>query len=278
MPAPIAVQLYTVWDHLDKDYKGTLTRIAEMGYVGIETCGYSHGVDVKNAAKLIKDLGLTVCSAHVGMPTGDNVQKVLDEATAAGCKRVISGVGREGFKSADAIKGTCDTFNEAAANVAKAGLTFGVHNHWWEYEKLADGTPAYKVMLQHVDPRVFFELDVYWIQTGGCNPAAVVAEFGARAPLHVTAAGKLFLLEEGFARLRDYAKKYGAGPGWQHYTGTLAASKATQVAFNAYRGNKMEHAAVTLVRAAPGRPWVRLDGFATPEDVLKELRDEIASR
>jgi sugar phosphate isomerase/epimerase len=183
MSAPIAVQLYTLWNHLDKDYTGTLTKLAEMGYVGIETCGYSHGVPVKDAVTLFKDLGLTLCSAHVGMPVGDNVQKVLDEAAAAGCKRVISGFGAEGFKTADAIKATCDMFNQAAENVAKAGLTFGVHNHWWEYEKLADGTPAYKVMLQHADPRVFFELDVYWIQTGGCNPAEVVAEFGKRAPL-----------------------------------------------------------------------------------------------
>ena len=183
MSAPIAVQLYTLWDHLDKDYTGTLTKLAEMGYVGIETCGYSHGVPVKDAVKLFKDLGLTLCSAHVGMPVGENVQKVLNEAAAAGCKRVISGFGGDGFKTADAIKATCDMFNQAAENVAKAGLTFGVHNHWLEYEKLADGTPAYKVMLQHVDPRVFFELDVYWIQTGGCNPAEIVAEFGKRAPL-----------------------------------------------------------------------------------------------
>src|ERR687897_527791 len=35
---------------------------------------------------------------------------------------------------------------------------------------------------------------------------------GERAPLHVTAAGKLFLLEEGFARLRDYAKRTGLAP------------------------------------------------------------------
>ena len=27
-------------------------------------------------------------------------------------------------------------------------------------------------------------------------------------------------------RLREYAHKYHAGPGWQHYTGTLAASRA----------------------------------------------------
>jgi DNA-binding IclR family transcriptional regulator len=31
----------------------------------------------------------------------------------------------------------------------------------------------------------------------------------AHPPLHVTAAGKLFLLEDGFARLRDYAKRTG---------------------------------------------------------------------
>jgi DNA-binding IclR family transcriptional regulator len=37
----------------------------------------------------------------------------------------------------------------------------------------------------------------------------VVHMIGARAPLHVTAAGKLFLLEDGFARLRDYAKRTG---------------------------------------------------------------------
>ena len=35
---------------------------------------------------------------------------------------------------------------------------------------------------------------------------------GARAPLHVTAAGKLFLLEDGPARLREYAKRTGLAP------------------------------------------------------------------
>ena len=183
MPAPIAVQLYTVHEKLAEDFRGTIARIAEIGYVGLETAGYPAGVTAKDAAKLFKDLGLTLCSAHVGMPIGENVQKVLDEAAAAGCKRVVSGMGGEGFNTPDAIKATCDKFNEAAANVAKAGLTFGVHNHWWEFGRLADGTPAYKIMLQHVDPRVFFELDVYWIQTGGCVPAEVVAECGKRAPL-----------------------------------------------------------------------------------------------
>jgi protein SCO1/2 len=80
------------------------------------------------------------------------------------------------------------------------------------------------------------------------------------------------------ARLREYAKKFGAGPEWQHYTGTLAASQTAQRAFDVYRGNKMDHAPATLVRAAPGAPWVRIDGFATADQLLAELPALHASR
>lgn len=80
------------------------------------------------------------------------------------------------------------------------------------------------------------------------------------------------------AKLREYAQKFGAGPAWQHYTGTLAASRATQQAFDVYRGNKMDHAAVTLVRTKQGAQWVRLDGFATSDQLLAELPALHASR
>jgi protein SCO1/2 len=74
------------------------------------------------------------------------------------------------------------------------------------------------------------------------------------------------------ARLREYASRFKAGPEWHHYTGTLAASLAAQRAFNVYRGDKMNHTAVTLLRAAPGQPWVRLEGFITPGELLSEYR------
>jgi protein SCO1 len=80
------------------------------------------------------------------------------------------------------------------------------------------------------------------------------------------------------ARLREYAQKYGAGPAWQHYTGTLAASQTAQRAFDVYRGNKMDHAPATLVRVAPGASWVRIDGFATADQLLAELPALHASR
>jgi len=80
------------------------------------------------------------------------------------------------------------------------------------------------------------------------------------------------------ARLREYALKFGARPGWQHYTGTLRASVAAQRAFDVYRGDKMSHAAVTLMRPAPGANWVRLDGFATPAELMQQYRKMLPSR
>jgi cytochrome oxidase Cu insertion factor (SCO1/SenC/PrrC family) len=37
------------------------------------------------------------------------------------------------------------------------------------------------------------------------------------------------------ARLHEYARRFGAGPEWQHYGGTLAASVAAQRAFGVYQ-------------------------------------------
>jgi protein SCO1/2 len=78
------------------------------------------------------------------------------------------------------------------------------------------------------------------------------------------------------ARLTEYAKKFGAGPEWQFYTGTLAASVAAQQAFGVYRGDKMSHQPVTLLRAAPGQPWQRFDGFVTPDELVQAYRGAVA--
>jgi protein SCO1 len=79
------------------------------------------------------------------------------------------------------------------------------------------------------------------------------------------------------ARLRAYAKKFHAGPQWQHYTGTLQASLAAQQAFGAYRGDKMSHTPLTLLRAAPGKPWTRIEGFVTPDELLHHYREMLAA-
>jgi protein SCO1/2 len=73
-------------------------------------------------------------------------------------------------------------------------------------------------------------------------------------------------------RLLAYAKENKTGPQWDFYTGSIDDSIAVQKAFDAYRGDKMNHTPLTLMRAAPGKPWVRLDGFASPEMMVKEYQ------
>jgi protein SCO1/2 len=74
------------------------------------------------------------------------------------------------------------------------------------------------------------------------------------------------------SRLSEYARRFHAGPEWQYYTGTVAASIAAQRAFDVYRGEKMSHTPVTLIRAAPGKPWLRIEGFVTPDELVDDFR------
>jgi protein SCO1/2 len=79
------------------------------------------------------------------------------------------------------------------------------------------------------------------------------------------------------ARLTEYARKFHAGPEWQYYTGTLTASITIQRAFDVYRGEKMSHTPVTLMRAAPGKPWLRIEGFVTPDELVNDYRNLLAA-
>ena len=69
--------------------------------------------------------------------------------------------------------------------------------------------------VRHGDEIVYVERT-----SSGRSAMRVVHVIGTRAPLHVTAAGKLFLLEEGFPRLRDYAKRTGLA---EHTKNTLSS-------------------------------------------------------
>ena len=127
-------------------------------------------------------------------------------------------------------------------------------------------------------------LNFIFTTCGGICPlmSSVFAQFEHRLGPD---AGKVHLMsisidpeEDTPARLLAYARKFHAGREWQHYTGTLAASITAQRAFDVYRGGKMSHGAVTLMRAAPGKPWLRIEGLATPDDLLRDYRELLAAR
>ena len=182
MPPAISIQLYTVRDLIAKiGFAAVVKQIADIGYTQVETAGFP-GTTPTEAAALFKSLGLKAPSGHFGLPLDDQRQEVIDTAKTIGCRYLVSGKGVADFQTPDRIQQTCDLFNRAAAVANENGLEFTIHNHWWEFEQL-DGQPVYQRMLERLQPNVLFEIDTYWVQTGGCDPATVVAELGKRAPL-----------------------------------------------------------------------------------------------
>lgn len=183
MSAPIAVQLYSLREELAKDFAGTIRKVADMGYAGVETAGFN-GSTLEDAAKLFAELGLKVSSAHGPLPLGDDQNKVLDTMAALGAKYVVLPyLPAEDFTTSDRIKANCERINEADAIARANGLTLLYHNHWWEFRQQVDGKPAFETMLAHLAPSVGFEIDTYWTQTGGTEVVPLLNKLGTSAPL-----------------------------------------------------------------------------------------------
>ena len=177
MALPIGLQLYTVREQLKADYSEVMHCLADIGFAGVEPYGVPETLNEQ--AALLKELGLEIPSAHV---------PILDApliAEAYGISRVISGYGPDEFRTLDDVKRTCERLNGVAQDLAQHGLTFGYHNHWWEIEAV-EGQRPYAIMLQELDPAIFFEVDVYWVKVGGMDPVQVIKECGERATfLHI---------------------------------------------------------------------------------------------
>ena len=216
MTAPIALQLYSVRDLLKHDFEGVIRRVAEIGYAGVETAGFPEGVSAAQAAALFADCGLTVAAGHMPLPLGDDQQVVIEMAGQLGLKRIVSGhLPAEEYGDLASIKRACARLNEAQAVAAANGLSFGVHNHWWEFQKVGDVYP-YQVWLDELDPYVFFELDMYWIQSAGVDPLEIVELFGDRAPL--------LHIKDGPAGSDTDASMVAVGDGAMDYPGIIAAA------------------------------------------------------
>lgn len=183
MPAPIALQLYTIREDLKNDLAGTLTKIAKMGYVGAESYG---GLDASAVKKVADDIGLQIMGSHVPAPVGENKDKVLEMAQIYDIDNVIiPGLPHDKFKSRAGIAEMIDFVNTAHTNVSSAGLKLGYHNHEFEFVPI-DDTVGYQIFLEGLHPDIFMEVDTYWAQNAGYNVLDLLDQLGSRCPyLHI---------------------------------------------------------------------------------------------
>jgi sugar phosphate isomerase/epimerase len=199
--AKLSMQLYTVRDAIAKDPEGTLKRVAEIGFKWVETAFWPANISLQQAAKYIKDAGLSVSSSHIELPVGEKKKVMLDTAKAYNSKKMIWHGWPEDkrYSSLEGTKQLASIYNESYKFAKDNGLEFGLHNHWWEYRNKVGGKFVYEVLLEEVNPDVFFEVDTYWVKVAGQDPAAIVAKLGKRA--------KLLHIKDGPARWNDQLPK-----------------------------------------------------------------------
>jgi sugar phosphate isomerase/epimerase len=202
-PAPIGLQMWSLNDQAEKDLMGTLGRVAAMGYVGVETYDL-YGHSPKAVKARLKALGLQLTSSHAPFPEGSEATAILDQYAELGSHTLVWSLEPEEFSTLDALRRGADRINEAVVNAAAYGIRIGYHNHFAEFRNVFNGRQAYDILLEELHPSVVIELDTYWAQTGGVNPATLLASLGKRVEyIHI---------KDGPAQgMDDYMVPYGTG-------------------------------------------------------------------
>ena len=183
MARPISIQLYTLRDQCEKDFRGVIERVADIGYAGVELAGL-YGLPAADVRKLVEDNGMRVSSTHVqGRVDGDDIDRIADEAAATGAPyMVVPFLPPDRFKEEDSVRRLAERVGRAVDPAESRGMKLAYHNHNFEFVRV-DGRTAYDVFVEALDPRVLLEVDIYWAQTGGADPAALVSGLGSRVPL-----------------------------------------------------------------------------------------------
>ena len=180
---PISLQLYTVRGDCEKDYAGTLRRVAEIGYAGVELAGCPLGA--AELKSLTDDLGMRISGCHAGVDIldGDPKEAVDFNLSVGSSYMILPYLPDERRTSVDSYRRVAQRLNEIGAVCNQNGLVFCYHNHSFEFESF-DGTTGYDILVKESDPAlVQFEIDTYWVRHGGHDPADFIQALAARCPL-----------------------------------------------------------------------------------------------
>jgi sugar phosphate isomerase/epimerase len=187
----IGLELYTVRDALGKDFEGTLSRVAKIGYKEVEFAGYFGNLSrlnppPKRAREILDGDGLTAPSSHVAYTalSPENWPRVLEAAEVIGHKYIVNpSIDRELAKSADGWKRAAETFNRAGKESLRSGIQLCYHNHVEEFQPI-DGKLPYDILLTECDPKFLkMEMDLGWAHHAGADPLKYFARYPGRFSL-----------------------------------------------------------------------------------------------
>ncbi len=183
MSLQFGLQLYSVRDELQKDYWGTLEKLAEIGYRNLEIANHNAEDGLEpNATELRKRLdalGMKVVSSHIS-PL-DRYEEIIAYNQELGSTAIALGIAF--FKNKQEVLNCCQMLNRHGEAYKKGGLDFYYHNHFQEFQKF-DGQYVLDIILENTDKDlVKIEFDTYWAVRGGVDPIAYLQKLGDRCDL-----------------------------------------------------------------------------------------------
>jgi len=163
------IQLYSVRDAMSKDPKGSLKKIAEMGYLFVEHANYIdrrfYGFTAKEFKVILLNLGLQMISGHTVMKADDwdnskndftdKWKYTIQDAAVVGQQYVISPWLDESLRTdMDGLKKFMDQFNKCGELCKKHGMKFGYHNHNFEFKTMVGDINLFEFILSNTDPHL----------------------------------------------------------------------------------------------------------------------------
>jgi len=203
-----------IGEALEDDFWGTLRRVADMGYEGIEgSAGLAEraGLPIPEMRQKLEAMGLLpVAQGGIKLGMGDDeLRQAIATARAAGCKYIVQYWAA--CEDEQALLRDAEFYNEAGRMCHEEGLFLCYHNHDHEF-KTFNGKHGLEILLDNTNPEYFgAELDVAWTTFGGADPVAIIRKYAGRCPvLHM----------KDFARLE---------PGCETASGNRKAAQFTEV-------------------------------------------------
>lgn len=170
----IAAQLYTVREFTKnpEEIAKTLRKIKNIGYDAVQVSGLGP-IEPEKLKNLLDDIDLEVCATHISFDRLQNdLGNVIKDHKLWNCKYVGLGIMPEEYRnSVKGIREFIQKISPIAKKLKDNGLQFIYHNHNVEFAKYGNQT-GMDILFEESDPEYFdFEIDTYWVQAGGADPA-----------------------------------------------------------------------------------------------------------
>ncbi|MDR3269186.1 MAG: sugar phosphate isomerase/epimerase [Tannerella sp.] len=188
----IGIQLYSIKDSLPNDFRGSLQKLADIGYTRVEAYGFDSrlflGKSLKEVQNVLDGMGMQLSGTHCGtglLPADtqaeewDYWRRSIGEMQAAGGRHLVQSF-LPAAKTVDELKRVAEQYNKIGDLCKRGGVKFGYHNHHAEF-KVVEGEVILDVLLQNTDPKlVFFQLDLGHAVNGGGDILSCLQKYPKR--------------------------------------------------------------------------------------------------